>query len=89
MWSWANDSLEEKIKASSRKVKQMGEELGLLKLSSVIWGAEEYDGWEMTSVLAKSLGALDAYRTADDESETYMVVQRGGYIKRYNRSYRV
>ena len=34
VWAWANESLDEKVKASSRELKSLGEELGLKQLAA-------------------------------------------------------
>ena len=80
MWAWANQSLTEKVKASSRQVKKIGEELNLLKLVAGRWQATEVDGWEMTAVLAKTLNAIGAYRTPDQYGFTYMVVTNARWL---------
>ena len=82
MWAWANDSLEETVKSSSRKVRAIGEELGLLKLVAAHWDATEVDGWEMTAVLAKVMNAIGAYRTPSDTGYTYMVVTKAKWVNK-------
>ncbi|MEI8644367.1 hypothetical protein P4S60_01640 [Pseudoalteromonas sp. Hal040] len=81
MWAWANTSLEEKVKASSRVVRELGEELGLKQLVSGRWSATEVDGWEMTSVLAKALNAIGMYRTSTDNGFIYMVVTDAKWLE--------
>ena len=82
MWAWANDALEETVKSSSRKVREIGEELGLLKLVAAHWDATEVDGWEMTAVLAKAINAIGAYRTPIDSGYTYMVVTKAKWVNK-------
>ena len=82
MWAWANKSIDEKVKASSRDVKEMGEELGLKELVTGRWAATEVDGWEMTAVLAKHLKAIGSYRTPSDNGFTYMVVTKAKWINK-------
>ena len=82
MWAWANKSIDEKVKASSRNVKEMGEELGLKELVAGRWTATEVDGWEMTAVLAKYLNAIGSYRTPSDTGFTYMVVTKAKWINK-------
>jgi len=45
-----------------RIVKSFGESNALTKLTTAQWEANEYDGWEMTSIAAKLLEAAGAYR---------------------------
>ncbi|MCW8987136.1 MAG: hypothetical protein OQK75_05630 [Gammaproteobacteria bacterium] len=82
MWAWANDSLDETVKSSSRKAKEIGEELGLLKLVAAHWDATEVDGWEMTAVLAKAMNAIGAYRTPSDSGFTFMVVTKAKWVNK-------
>lgn len=74
MWAWANESLTETIKTKSAVIREIGFDSGFQKLACGIWPADEYDGWEMTAVLAKELQAIGAYRTTDDYGFTYMVI---------------
>ena len=80
MWAWANDSLGEKIKSSSRLVKSIGERDNLLKLVAEHWEATEVDDWKITAILAKSLNAIGAYRTSDEHGYTYMVVTKEKWV---------
>lgn len=82
MWAWANQYLDEKVKASSRLVKDIGEELGLQKLVAGRWEATEVDGWEMTTLLAKTLNAIGSYRTPSDNGFTYMVITKAKWVNK-------
>jgi len=82
MWAWANGSLDEKVKSSSRKVKALGEELGLRQLVAGRYAATEVDGWEMTAVLAKHLNAIGVYRTPSDNGFTYMVITKAKWVNK-------
>jgi hypothetical protein len=74
MWSWANPSFVEAVKARVRAVREHGDRHGFLKLAAAHWGATEQDGWEMTAVTARLLGALGAYRTPGENSFVFMVL---------------
>jgi hypothetical protein len=80
MWAWANDSLLEPVRVGSRAVRDLGDSLGLLKLASATWAAEPVDGWEMTAVMAKHLGAIGAYRAPSDNGFLHMVVKRARWV---------
>lgn len=82
MWAWANDSLEETVKSSSRKVRVIGEEQGFLNLVAAHWNATEANGWEMTAILAKAINAIGAYRTPSDNGYTYMVVTKARWVNK-------
>ena len=74
MWAWANDSLEEGVKAGMRELCEYGEEQGFEKLAGGYWDASEEDGWRMTAIAAKFFGAIGAYRTPSDQGFTFMVI---------------
>lgn len=76
MWAWANESLLDRVKKKSEEIKVIGEEHNFLNLVAANWEATEVDGWEMTSVLAKHVGALGAYRTPSKNGFTYMVITK-------------
>jgi hypothetical protein len=82
MWAWANKSLDEKVKSSSREIRKLGEELGLKQLVAGRYAATEVDGWEMTSVLAKHLNAIGVYRTPNENGFSYMVVSRAKWVNK-------
>lgn len=74
MWAWVNSSLDEKVKVSSRLIKELGEDLGLKQLVAGRWIGTEVDGWEMTSVLAKAIDAIGVYRTPTSNGFIYMAI---------------
>lgn len=80
MWAWANSSFTENIKERSRQIRTLGEEENFLKLTSAIWLAEPVDGWEMTAIMAKALGAIGAYRTPSDNGFVYMIVNAARWV---------
>ncbi len=80
MWAWANSSLTDLIKTKSRCVREIGESNNYLKLACAIWPADEVDGWEMTSIMAKATNAIGAYRTPSDTGFSYMVVSKAKWV---------
>ncbi len=82
LWAWANNSLSELIKSSSRSVRESGEKLGYMNLATARWSASEEDGWEMTAILAKTLNAIGAYRTPGETGYTYMVVRKAKWVNK-------
>ena len=79
-WAWANDSFVEPVKARSREVRALGEELGLLPLACGQWAGDPVDGWEMTAVMARQLGAIGAYRVPSDSGFLYMTVSEARWV---------
>jgi hypothetical protein len=76
MWSWASDSLAEQVKAPLRELCEFGEERGFEKLAGAYWDGTETDGWQMTAIAAKYLGAIGAHRAPDERGFIYMVITR-------------
>lgn len=74
LWSWANPSIDERVKHRLRDVRKFGDHHRYLKLSCAKWAAEEVDGWEMTSIAARILGAEGAYRTPDEHGCSFLVL---------------
>lgn len=62
LWAWANASILEGGREQVPKVRDFGIAEGIGKLREAKWTAEESDGWEMTAVAVKLLGAKGAYR---------------------------
>jgi hypothetical protein len=74
LWSWANDSVEEDLKAPMRDLCEFGEAQGFERLAGAYWQASQEDAWEMTAVAAKFLGAIGAYRAPKERGFTFMVI---------------
>ncbi len=74
LWSWANSTVDAKLKNRILAVRQYGARHGVGKLTKAKWPADEVDGWEMTAVAAKILDASGAYRTQDESGYTYMIL---------------
>ena len=86
MWAWANSSLTDLIKRKSRCVREIGELNNYLKLACAIWPANEVDGWEMTSIMAKATKAIGAYRTPSDTGFSYLVVSKAKWVNSKKKS---
>jgi hypothetical protein len=80
LWSWGNSSIKESMKSESRKIRELGDELNLMKLACAKWSADEIDGWEMTTIMAKHLNAIGVYRTPDDKGFSYMVIRDAWWV---------
>lgn len=84
MWAWANQSLTENIRATSREIRDIGDERQFLKLACAHWIADESDGWAMTAIMAKDTGAMGAYRTPSDNGFVYMTVNKARWLDEKN-----
>ncbi len=74
LWSWANPSVNPKVKDQMTWVKGFGEERNFIALTNAQWEGDEIDGWEMTCVAARILDAKGAYRTESESGYTYMLI---------------
>lgn len=68
LWAWGNRTVDPKLAVAAGRVRDYGETHGLRKLTEAQWPAEEDDGWCMTAITAKLLGAKGAYRLPDLEN---------------------
>jgi hypothetical protein len=68
LWAWGNKSLDPKLAVGAAKARDYGKAHGLRKLTEAKWPAEQDDGWCMTAITAKLLGAKGAYRSPDLKS---------------------
>ena len=74
LWSWANSSNSELVKAKMREVRSYGEQHRYQRLAGAFWNASADSGWEMTGIAAYLLNAIGAYRCPDEKRHLYMVV---------------
>jgi hypothetical protein len=74
MWSWANTSHDERVKAASRKVRDYGEKHRFEFLAGGYWSGKEADGWCMTAIATYLLGGIGTYRSPDDDGFLFMVI---------------
>lgn len=74
LWSWANPSIDERLKHRLRQVRTFGDQHRYLKLSCAKWTAGEVDGWEMTSIAARMLGAAGAYRSPHEHGCSFLLL---------------
>jgi hypothetical protein len=72
LWSWANYKIPTNAVSELSAVRDFGEAENFANLTVPKWPAEAVDGWEMTAVAAKVLGASGAYRTPNDTGFTYL-----------------
>ena len=75
LWSWANPSLGKNVVEEMLRLRAFGEAEDLACLTVPKWPAGEADGWEMTAVAAKILGAEGAYRTPGNAGFNFMLLK--------------
>lgn len=72
-WSWDNEHLKRSERRRIDEVKAFGEQNGFISLTTGLIEADEYTGWEMTSIAAKILNAIGAYRFTQEHLTFYVV----------------
>lgn len=75
LWSWSNSSIYERVKISSRQLREYGLENNIQKLTQNTWSAEEIDGWEMLSVAYDILNPLGLYRFENDNLLRFIILR--------------
>lgn len=74
-WAWANRNLDPHTKVDMAKVREFGEANGYQKLTTAFLDADEYTGWEMTSV-AHVLRSIGSYRFPTENGFCYLVYRQ-------------
>jgi hypothetical protein len=80
LWSWANDSIQPKLRRDLPEVRRFGEHRGIWQLTTAKWEADEGDGWEMTAIAAYVLQARGAYRMPHEHLLTFAILQAVGWM---------
>ncbi|HET9863248.1 MAG TPA: hypothetical protein VFP37_07375 [Steroidobacteraceae bacterium] len=81
LWSWANESNAEGVKARMREVRAYGEKNRYEPLAGAFWPAHEADGWQMTSIAAFLLDAIGAYRAPNENGFLFMVIMKASWAQ--------
>ena len=81
LWSWENPSVLDNLKKDIVRIRSFGETHGIEKLTNAKWIADEFDGWEMTSIAAKLLEARGAYRAPSSNGFTFMIITEISWAK--------
>jgi hypothetical protein len=72
-WSWDNEHLKASERRRVDEVKTFGEQNDFTSLTTGLIGADEYTGWEMTSICAKILSAIGVYRFTQEHLTFYVI----------------
>lgn len=73
LWAWANPNLTDNVRHDSNQILSFGESNKYEKLTKRKWYADEYDGWEMTSISAFLLQAKGAYMIPTEKIFSFVV----------------
>ncbi len=72
-WAWSNPALLEPVRRSVLRVREFGEERGLLTLLQPKWAAKEADAWQMTAITHRLIDGKGAFRCPGQDSFIFMV----------------
>ena len=74
MWSWANQSVDEKLKKDTRRVKEYGESHSYKELITAKWECDEDYAATMTAAAGYLLKSKGAYRGPIEDGYVYMLI---------------
>ncbi len=72
-WAWANRGLFEPIRRSALRVRDFGEQHGLLPLIQAKWAATEADAWQMTAITDRLIEGKGTFKCPGPDAATFMV----------------
>ncbi len=75
LWAWDNPYLLENTIQDILKVKKIGDDNDIEKLTSPKWEATEQDAWDMTSIAANLLKAKGAYSFLSDDIRVFAIIK--------------
>ena len=73
LWSWANPHMESKLVEPVLKVREFGDQNGILELSEQKFEADIEDGWELTAVVVEILGLKGAYKCPHENGAMFVM----------------
>lgn len=73
-WAWAKPDLLAPVKQAALRVRQFGEERGILSLIQAKWPAQEADAWQMTAVTCRLVDAAGAFKCPGADASTFLVL---------------
>lgn len=74
LWAWANASFSAPLTKAAEHVRHVGERRMYERLTRAKWHADDTDGWEMTAIQAKLVGAEGMYRTPTQTGAAFMTL---------------
>ena len=76
LWAWDNPYLLENTIQDILKVKKIGDDNDIEKLTSPKWEATEQDAWDMTAIATNLLKARGAYSFLSDDIRVFVIFKR-------------
>lgn len=74
LWSWANFSNNVNVRTRIKVVRDFGEKEGFPHLTVPKWAGDEVDGWEVSGIAARILGAHGIYRVPSSYGFLFMAL---------------
>lgn len=74
LWSWANFHNLANVRTRIKSVRAFGEEYGFPKLTVPKWSGEQIDGWEVSGIATRVLGAHGVYRVPTENGFLFMAI---------------
>src|ERR1043166_1559209 len=72
-WAWANSALLAPVRQSALRVRQFGEERGILTLLQPRWAAKEADAWQMTAIADRLIEGKGAFKIPGEDGFVFVV----------------
>src|SRR5687768_766228 len=73
IWAWAKPELLAPVRQAVPRVRQFGEERGILALIQSKWSATEADAWAMTAITCRLNDAKGAFKCPGKDETTFLV----------------
>ena len=74
LWGWANESIPKEMCKAMLAVRDFGQKHNISRLTEDYWEATEDDGWEMSAVTARLLGAKGVYRCPGESGFIFLLL---------------
>lgn len=74
LWAWANFDMLPQVRSRIAAVREFGAERDFPHLTVPEWQADEADGWDVSAIAAKVLGAQGLYRVPSRNGFLYMAI---------------
>jgi hypothetical protein len=74
LWSWANSSILEKVRADLMFFGDFGEENGFEKISEAKWEADIRDAWDMSAITAYLLDGMGVYKAPSSNGPAFLLI---------------
>jgi len=74
LWAWANESIPKEMSNALLAIREFGQKNNITRLTQDYWEATEDDGWEMSAVATRLLGAKGVYRCPGESGYLFLLL---------------